>query len=60
MADTTTGRDPSIRKPNSPFTLMTHTVLLHSKEVEVIVVNIIMFGNDEEIFRSTKLILLQY
>ena len=30
MAETTTGREPWIRKPNSPSTLCTSTVLLHS------------------------------
>ena len=30
MADTTTGREPWIRKPNSPRTLSTRTNLLHS------------------------------
>ena len=32
IADTTTGREPWMRKPNSPATLLTVTVLLHSKK----------------------------
>ena len=32
MAETTTGREPWIRKPNSPPTRCTNTVLLHSGE----------------------------
>ena len=39
MADTTTGRDPWILKPNSPSVLGTVTVLLHSKEENALLFN---------------------